>query len=134
MKLIGRHIECGELDRLVDAVRAGESRAVVLSGEAGVGKTALLDYVAEELSDCRIARAAGVQSEMELPFAALHQLCAPMLDNIQRLPEPQRDALRTAFGMSSGAAPDRFLLGLAVLSLLADVAEQQPLVCLVDDE
>jgi DNA-binding CsgD family transcriptional regulator/tetratricopeptide (TPR) repeat protein len=134
MKLVGRHTECGVLDRLVEAVRAGESRAIVLSGEAGVGKTALLDYVAEELSDCRIARAAGVQSEMELPFAALHQLCAPMLGHIQRLPEPQRDALRIAFGMSSGPAPDRFLVGLAVLSLLADVAEQQPLVCLVDDE
>ena len=134
MKLIGRHTECDVLDRLVEAVRAGESRAIVLSGEAGAGKTALLDYVAEELSDCRILRAAGVQSEMELPFAALHQLCAPMLGHIQRLPEPQRDALRIAFGMSSGPAPDRFLVGLAVLSLLADVAEQQPLVCLVDDE
>jgi DNA-binding CsgD family transcriptional regulator len=134
MKLIGRHTECDVLDRLVEAVRAGESRAIVLSGEAGAGKTALLDYVAEELSDCRILRAAGVQSEMELPFAALHQLCAPVLGNIQRLPEPQRDALRTAFGMSSGPPPDRFLVGLAVLSLLADVAEPQPLVCLVDDE
>ncbi len=134
MKLIGRHIECCELDRLVEAVCAGESRAIVLSGEAGVGKTALLDYVAEQASDCRVIRAAGVQSEMELPFAALHQVCAPVLGNLERLPVPQRDALRIAFGMTVGSAPDRFLVGLAVLGLLADVAEQRPLVCLVDDE
>jgi hypothetical protein len=134
MKLIGRHTECGELDRLVDAVCAGESRAIVLSGEAGVGKTALLDYVAKQASHCRVIRAAGVQSEMELPFAALHQVCAPALGNLECLPVPQRDALRIAFGLTVGSAPDRFLVGLAVLSLLADVAEQQPLVCLVDDE
>ena len=134
MKLIGRHIECCELDRLVEAVCAGESRAIVLSGEAGVGKTALLDYVAKQASDCRVIRAAGVQSEMELPFAALHQVCAPALGNLERLPVPQRDALRIAFGMTVGSAPDRFLVGLAVLGLLADVAEQRPLVCLVDDE
>jgi tetratricopeptide (TPR) repeat protein len=134
MKLIGRHTECGELDRLVDAVCAGESRAIVLSGEAGVGKTALLDYVAKQASDCHVVRAAGVQSEMELPFAALHQVCAPALGNLERLPVPQRDALRIAFGLTAGSAPDRFLVGLAVLSLLADVAEQQPLVCLLDDE
>src|ERR1700757_3036516 len=134
MKLIGRHIECCELDRLVEAVCAGESRTIVLSGEGGGGKTALLDYVAKRASDCRVIRAAGVQSEMELPFAALHQVCAPALGNLERLPVPQRDALRIAFGMTVGSAPDRFLVGLAVLSLLADVAEQQPLVCLVDDE
>ena len=104
------------------------------AGEAGVGKTALLDYLAANASGCRIARTAGVQSEMELAFAALHQLCAPMLDSLQRLPPPQRDAVRTAFGMSSGPAPDRFLVGLGVLSLLSEVAEEQPLVCLVDDE
>ena len=134
IKLIGRHTECGVLDRLVEAVRAGESRAIVVSGEAGVGKTALLDYVAGQASDCRVVRAAAVQSEMELPFAALHQVCAPVLDNLQRLPVPQREALRIAFGMTVGPAPDRFLVGLAVLGLLADVAEQRPLVCLVDDE
>src|ERR1700755_1270990 len=134
MKLIGRHIECCELDRLVEAVCAGESRAIVVSGEAGVGKTALLDYVAKQASDCRVVRAAGVQSEMELPFAALHQVCAPLLSSLERLPVPQRDALQVAFGMMSGPAPDRFLVGLAVLGLLADVAEQQPLVCLIDDE
>jgi DNA-binding CsgD family transcriptional regulator len=134
MKLIDRHTERGVLDRLVETVRAGESRAIVVSGPAGVGKTALLDYVAEQVSGCRVVRAAGVQSEMELPFAALHQVCAPLLGNLERLPVPQRDALRIAFGMMAGPAPDRFLVGLAVLGLLADVAEQQPLVCLIDDE
>src|SRR5271163_1666538 len=134
MKLIDRHTECGVLDQLVEAVRTGESRAIVLSGEAGVGKTALLDYVATQASDCRVIRAAGVQSEMELPFAALHQVCAPLLGNLERLPVPQRDALRIAFGMMSGPPPDRFLVGLAVLGLLADIAEQQPLFCLIDDE
>jgi DNA-binding CsgD family transcriptional regulator len=134
MELVDRHAECGVLDRLIEAVRAGESRALVVSGEAGVGKTALLDYLAGQASGCRLARIAGVQSEMELPFAALHQLCAPMLDQLQGLPVPQRDALEIAFGMSSGSAPDRFLVGLAVLSLLSDAAEQQPLVCVVDDE
>ena len=134
MELVDRHAECGVLDRLMEAVRAGESQALVVSGEAGVGKTALLEYLAEQASGCRLARVAGVQSEMELPFAALHQLCAPMLDNLQRLPAPQRDALEIALGTSSGSAPDRFLVGLAVLSLLSEVAEEQPLVCLVDDE
>ena len=112
----------------------GESRALVVYGEAGIGKTALLEYLAGQASGCRIARAAGVQSEMELAFAGLHQLCAPMLDHLERLPPPQRDALRTAFGMSAGSAPDQFLLGLAVLSLLSDVADEQPLLCLIDDQ
>jgi DNA-binding CsgD family transcriptional regulator len=134
MKLIDRHVECGVLDGLLEAIRAGESRALVVSGEPGVGKTALLEYLSEQASGCHLARAAGVQSEMELPFAGLHQLCAPMLGDLLRLPPPQREALQTAFGMSAGSAPDRFLVGLAVLSLLSDTAEQQPLVCLVDDE
>ena len=121
------------LDRQLQRVRAGESSVLVLRGEAGVGKTALLEYVAERASGCRIARAAGVESEMELAFAGLHQLCAPMLDRLDRLPGPQRDALRVAFGLEDGDAPDRFLVGLAVLSLLAEAAEEQPLVCLVDD-
>ena len=121
------------LDQLLDAVRAGESRALVVRGEPGVGKTALLDYLAEQASGCRVARAAGVESEMELAFAGLHQLCAPMLDRLERLPAPQRAALRTAFGLSAGSAPDRFLVGLAILSLLAEVAEEHPLLCLVDD-
>ncbi len=124
----------GVLDRLIEAVRGGESRALVVSGEAGVGKSALLEYLAGQAAGCRLARIAGVQSEMELPFAALHQLCAPMLDKLQSLPVPQRDALKIAFGMSSGSAPDRFLVGLAVLSLLSEVAEERPLVCLIDDE
>jgi DNA-binding CsgD family transcriptional regulator len=133
--LTGRHTERGVLDQLVEAVKhAGESRALVVHGEAGVGKTALLEYLAGHAPGCRVARAAGVQSEMQLAFAGLHQLCAPMLDRLEALPLPQRDALRTAFGMSCGPAPDRFLIGLAVLSLLSHVAEEQPLVRLVDDE
>ena len=134
MKLIDRQAERGVLEGLLEAIRAGESRALVVSGEAGVGKTALLEYLSQQASGCRLARAAGVQSEMELPFAGLHQLCAPMLDNLPHLPRPQREALWTAFGISAGSAPDRFLVGLAVLSLLSDAAEQQPLVCVVDDE
>jgi DNA-binding CsgD family transcriptional regulator len=132
-ELRGRRCECDLLDRLLDAVRAGESRALVVFGEPGVGKTALLDYLAEHASGCRVARAAAVQSEMELAYAGVHQLLAPMLDHLERLPRPQREALRTAFGLRSGSAPDRFLVGLAVLSLLADVAEEHPLVCVVDD-
>ncbi len=134
MELIDRDAERDTLDRFVAAIRAGQSQALVVSGEAGVGKTALLDYLAANASGCRIARTTGCQSEMELAFAALHQLCAPMLGSLQRLPAPQRDAVRTAFGMSSGPVPDRFLVGLGVLSLLSEVAEEQPLVCLVDDE
>jgi DNA-binding CsgD family transcriptional regulator/tetratricopeptide (TPR) repeat protein len=106
---------------------------LVVRGEPGVGKTALLEYLAEQASGCRVARAAGVESEMELAYAGVHQLCAPMLARLQRLPGPQREALGTAFGLSSGPAPDRFLVGLATLSLLADVAEEHPLLCLVDD-
>ena len=131
--LTGRDTECGVLDRLVEAVRAGESRALVVHGEAGVGKTALLEYLAGHTPGCRVQRAVGVQSEMQLAFAGLHQLCAPMLSQLGALPGPQRDALRTAFGMSAGPAPDRFLIGLAVLGLLSQLAEEQPLVCLVDD-
>jgi predicted ATPase len=131
--LLGRRSEREMLDGLLGAVRAGESRALVLRGEAGVGKTALLDHLVEQASDCQVARAAGVQSEMELPFAGLQQLCAPMLDRLERLPRPQRDALSVAFGLSAGAAPDRFLVGLAVLGLLSEVADERPLVCVVDD-
>jgi len=134
MELIDRDAERGTLDQFVAAVRAGDSRALVMCGEAGVGKTALLDYLAGRASGCRVLRAAGVQSEMELPFAALHQLCSPMLDRLQDIPVPQRDALLTAFGMNAGPVPDRFLVGLGVLSLLSEVAAEQPLVCLVDDE
>src|SRR2546430_6381553 len=107
--LTGRRSECDVLDRLIEAVGAGESRALVVRGEPGVGKTALLEYLVEQASGCRVVRAAGVQSEMELPFAGLHQLLA-MLDRLERLPAPQGDALRTAFGISPGSAPDRFLV------------------------
>ncbi len=132
--LIGRRGERGVLDRLAGAVRAGESRALAVVGEPGMGKTALLDYLAGRAPDFRVVRATGVQSEMELAFAALQQLCVPMLDRLERLPGPQRDALRTAFGLSAGPAPDRFLVALAVLSLLSEAAEEQPLLCLVDDQ
>ena len=132
--LTDRHAECDVLGRLVAAVRAGESRALVVHGEPGVGKTALLEYLAGQASGCRVAHAGGVQSEMELAFAVLHQLCAPMLDRLERLPAPQRDALRTAFGLSAGPAPDRFLIGLAALGLLSEMAGERPLVCIVDDE
>jgi DNA-binding CsgD family transcriptional regulator len=133
-QLKGRRSECEVLARLVDAVSRGESRAIVLRGEPGIGKTALLDYVAEQASHCRVVRAAGIQSELELAFAALHQLCASFLDRLERLPAPQRDALQTAFGIRSGTAPDRFLVALAVLNLLSEVAEERPLLCLIDDE
>src|SRR6476661_7502232 len=132
-ELRGRRSECTSLDRLLENVRAQQSRAFVLRGEAGVGKTALLEYLAASASGCRIARSAGVESEMELAFAGLHQLCAPMLSHLTELPAPQRDALGTAFGLTGGAAADRFLVGLAVLSLLSRVAEERPLVCLIDD-
>ena len=133
-RLTDRDGERGALDRLVDAVRAGESRVLVVRGDPGVGKTVLLNYLAERAGGCRVARATGVQSEMELAFAGLHQLCAPMLDHLDRIPAPQRDALRTALGLAAGPPPDRFLVGLAVLSLLSEVAGDQPLICLIDDE
>ena len=132
--LRGRSGEVSALDRVIEAARAGESRVLVIRGEPGVGKTALLDYLAGQASGCRVVRALGVQSEMELAFAGLHQLCAPMLSRLDRLPVPQRDALRTAFGLAAGPAPDRFLVGLAVLSLLSEVAAERPLMCLVDDQ
>jgi DNA-binding CsgD family transcriptional regulator len=128
-----RRSEREALGRLLEAVRVGRSRVLVLSGEAGVGKTALLESAIESASGFRVARAFGVEGEMELAFAALQQLCAPMLDRVDRLPGPQQDAVGVAFGLSAGNAPDRFLVGLAVLSLLAEVAEEQPLLCVVDD-
>ena len=131
--LRGRRSERQVLDRRLQRVRAGESSVLVVRGEAGVGKTALLEYVAERALGCRIVRVAGVESEMELAFAGLHQLCAPILDGLDGLPGPQRDALRVAFGLQDGAAPNSFLVALAALSLLAEAAEVGPLVCLVDD-
>jgi hypothetical protein len=131
--LRGRREECAVLDRLLADARAGHSGVLVLEGEAGVGKTALLDYAIASASDLRVLRAVGVESEMELAFAALHQLCAPLLDRLERLPVPQRDALQTTFGLRAGPVPDRFLVGLAVLGVLSEVADESPLVCVVDD-
>src|SRR3954462_9700382 len=131
--LLGRASEREALDRLLENVRGGQSAVLVVRGEAGVGKTALLHHGAQEASGFRVARIAGVESEMELPFAGLHQLCAPMLDRLDALPEPQQAALGVALGLSSGAAPDRFLVALATLSLLAEVAAERPLLCVVDD-
>jgi DNA-binding CsgD family transcriptional regulator len=129
----GRSSESELLDRLLDDARAGRSAVLVIRGEAGVGKTALMRRAADRASGFRVAQVCGVESEGELPFAGLHQLCAPFLDRIEALPTPQQDAMRVALGLCSGAAPDRFLVGLAALTLLADVAEKQPLLCLVDD-
>jgi DNA-binding CsgD family transcriptional regulator/tetratricopeptide (TPR) repeat protein len=131
--LRGRDEERAALDVLLDAARRGESRALVLRGEPGVGKTALLDYAIGSAPDFRVLRAGGVESEMELAFASLQQVCAPMLDRLERIPGPRQHALRVAFGLSVGAAPDRFLVGVAALDLLSELAEEQPLLCVVDD-
>jgi DNA-binding CsgD family transcriptional regulator len=131
--LLGRRSECDALDKLLETVRDGRSGVVVVLGEAGIGKTAVLEHTAGSAADFRVARATGVQSEMELPFAGLQQLCAPMLDRMERLPDPQRDALGVALGLTSGEAPARFLVGLAVLSLLSELSQEQPLLCIVDD-
>jgi DNA-binding CsgD family transcriptional regulator len=131
--LHGRSSECGLLDRLLTAGEAGQSQILVLRGESGIGKTALLDYVGQRATGWRVLRAGGAESEMELAFAGLHQLCAPMMDRLDRLSAPQHDALATAFGLSPGSPPDRFLVGLATLSLLSEAAADQPMVCLIDD-
>jgi hypothetical protein len=134
--MTNRRSERRVLDQLVGAVRAGESRALVVRGDPGVGKSVLLDYLAGRASGsgCRVARATGVQSEMELAFAGLHQMCAPMLEHLDGIPVPQHDALRVAFGVAAGPAPDRFLVGLAALSLVSEVAGERPLICVIDDE
>ena len=131
--LQGRRIECAAVDRLLEAARAEHSAVLVVRGEAGVGKSALLGYALETASEFRVTQAAGVESEMELAYAGLHQLCAPLLDGLGRLPAPQRVALQTAFGLCSGTPPDRFFIGLAMLSLLSDMAQEKPLLCVVDD-
>jgi DNA-binding CsgD family transcriptional regulator len=131
--LRGRAVECATIDELLEAVRKGQSGVLVIRGEAGIGKSALLDFAAARASETRVLRAAGVESEMELAYAALHQLCLPLLEAVVRLPAPQRDALGTAFGSSAGPTPDRFLVGLAVLTLFSDAAEAEPLILLVDD-
>jgi DNA-binding CsgD family transcriptional regulator len=135
IRLYGRRTECRALDRLVADVRAGQSRVLTVRGEAGTGKSVLLDYLAGQASGsgCRVARVVGVPSETELAFAGLHQLCAPFLDRLGHLPGPQRDALGIAFHLRDGSPPDRFAAGLAALSLLSDAAADGPLLCLVDD-
>jgi DNA-binding CsgD family transcriptional regulator len=131
--LFGRRSECVTLDGLIAGARAGQSQVLVVRGEAGIGKTSLLDYLESNAAGCRIARSAGAEAEMELAYAGLHQICGPFLDRLERLPDPQRIALSAAFGLISSEAPDRFLVGLAVLDLLADRAEERPLICLIDD-
>ncbi len=131
--LRGRRTESKRLERLLADARQDHSGVVAVRGEAGVGKTALLDYLAERADGFRILRAVGIESEMELAYAGLHQLCAPLLAGLEDLPVPQRDALSTAFGLSAGEPPDRFLVGLAVLSLVSEAAEEKPLLCIVDD-
>ena len=135
-RLYGRRAECQALDRLLADVQGGQSRVLTIRGEAGVGKTALLDYLAERSADsgCRVARLAGAPSEMGLAFAGLHQLGAPVLSRAERLPVPQREALRYASGLATGPSPGRFLVGLAVLRLLAGVAGERPLICVIDNE
>jgi RNA polymerase sigma factor (sigma-70 family) len=132
-RLLGRQRERAVLDRLLDTAREGHGAVLLVRGEPGVGKTALLDYAVEAASDFRIARTLGIEEEMELAYSALHQLCSPSLDLIKRLPDPQRDAMKVALGLSAGPAPNPFLVGLAVLNLLSEAAEEQPLLCLVDD-
>ena len=131
--LTGRGPECARLREVLADALEGQSSALVIRGEAGIGKSAVLDYVGEHAEGCQVLRATGVEWESELPFAGVHQLCAGLLDARSRLPAPQREALATAFGLSPGPQPDRFLVGLAVLGLLSDVAEDGPLLCLVDD-
>jgi DNA-binding CsgD family transcriptional regulator len=131
--LIGRNNERRVIDGMLATVRGGQSQVLVVRGEPGVGKTALLEHAVASASGFRVARATGVESEMELPFAGLHQLCGPMLDRLAVLPEPQREALATVFGLHAGSPPDRFLVGLAALTLVCEAAEQGPLLCVVDD-
>jgi len=134
IKLMDRRAEQAQLLRLIGAVRSSAGQALVVRGDPGVGKTALLDFLADEATGCLVLRVTGMQSEMELAFAGLHQLCAPIMDRTGLLPAPQHQALRVAFGLSEGPVPDRFLVGLAVLGLLSEVAEEQPVLCLVDDQ
>jgi DNA-binding CsgD family transcriptional regulator len=131
--LLGRQRERDALARLLNAARGGDGGVLVVHGEPGVGKTALLDWAVEEGQQLRVMRTVGVEGEMELPFAALQQLCSPILDRSESLPEPQRDALGIAFGLSAGQAPNPFLVGLAALGLLSEASQERPLLCVVDD-
>ena len=133
LSLLNRQQERATLDGLLGDLRSGRGRALVVRGEAGVGKSALLEYMTGAAADMQVVRVAGVESEMELAFASLHLLCAPLLDRLERLPVPQRDALGVAFGLREGGTPDRFMVGLAVLTLLSEAAEERPLLCLIDD-
>jgi hypothetical protein len=128
--LLDRRSECEELDRLIADLRTGQSRAMVIWGDVGIGKTALLNRTLEQAADCRAIRTAGVEAERELAFAALHQVCVPMLSELEILPAPQRDALRTAFGLEGGSPPDRFMVGLAVLDCLPKSHKRAPCCCL----
>jgi AAA ATPase domain len=131
--LRARERECTVLDELLVDIRQGVSRSLVLRGEAGIGKTALLRYMIESAADMSVVWAVGVESEMELAYASLHQVCAPLFSRLEQLPPPQRQALETVFGLSAGAPPDRFLVGLGVLSLLSEGGGGRPLLCVVDD-
>ena len=133
LPLVGRSQERRALDRTLDALQSGQSSTLVMRGEPGIGKTALLEYLRDRATGCRVVTASAVQSETALAFAALHQLCAPLLNRLDRLPAPQRTALGTAFGLAEGHPPDRLFLGLAVLRLLSEAAEEEPLICLIDD-
>jgi len=133
MNLLGRRAECEALDGLLTDVLAGRGRVAVLRGEAGIGKSALLGYVSDRVAGWRVATAVGVESEMEMAYSGVHQLCTPLLDRLEEMPAPQRHALATVFGQTTGPAPDRFLVGLGTLTLLALIADEQPLVCIVDD-
>jgi hypothetical protein len=132
-QLLGRQREREVLGRLLNAARGGDGGVLVVYGEPGVGKTALLDRMVADERGFRVLRAVGVEGEMELPFAALQQLCSPVLDRSEGLPDPQRDALNVAFGLSAGQAPSPFLVGLAALGLLSETSEECPLLCVVDD-
>ncbi len=133
VELLGRQREREVVDRLLESARDGHGGVVAVYGEPGVGKTALIECAIGSAADFRVARSVGVEGEMELAFAALHQLCSQSLGLVERLPEPQREALEVAFGLRTGRAPNPFLVGLAVLNLLSDAAEEQPLLCVVDD-
>src|SRR5271170_6019929 len=131
--LADRLPERAVLDSVLTAARAGQSRVLVVHGEPGIGKSELIEYLAGRATGCQVVRVAGVQSEMELAFAGLHQVCSSMLVHLEGLPGPQQDALRAALGIDAGQAPDLFLVGLAVLGLVSEAAGERPVVCLVDD-
>jgi AAA ATPase domain len=132
-RLLGRQRERAVLDRLLDTARSGHSAVLVVHGDPGVGKTALLEYAIEAAEDFHVVRTSGVEGEFDLDYAALHQLCTPILEFIDRLPDPQRNALGVAFGLVTGPAPGPLPVGLAVLGLLSEAADQQPLLCVIDD-